>query len=68
MEEWIEIVSDPNREEAARKFEIWKENNKSIWNELNEVDIRIDTIRTINKTCITRYCIKKDIMDRKKKS
>ncbi len=59
MDEWIEIVSSTDRIEAAELFKKWKENNTLWSNSLSDDDIRIDSIRTLDKRTLTRYRVRK---------
>jgi len=49
MEEWIEIVSSYNRDEALAAFEKWKKENQEWYNRLNDDDIVIRVGRVKRK-------------------
>lgn len=59
MNEWVEVATARDRNEAKLMFEKWQKENQEWSRNLSENDIRLDIIRTREKTNIFRYQVKK---------
>ena len=57
-EEWKEICSASDREEAERLFDRWRVTNELESEQLADNDIRVDVVRTLEKKTLYRYKIR----------